>query len=648
MELNARAREYGVETEFYDARGELRRVSPQTLDAILRGMTPPPARRLVDGPIVMRRGAESPPRLRHEAAMPIDFAVYRDGPDGLHETARAHAGRWPFSVLRFANGVYRLKLVDARGERDEVPLIVAPQRAYGGAFDRVWIVAVQLYSLRSAVNWGIGDFGDLMALMRWAARAGAAGIGVNPLHALFDDHPADCSPYSPSSRLFLNPLSIHVPSAPGYSGEFIPDLERRAAALRDRDLVDYPAVAELKWSGLRAAFAGFLAQGAPAERREFEAFGREGSGLVSRYACFEFLRRRFASPWWQWPEEWRRPDDEKLRKLRNGGAAEEIAYFEYLQWVADRQLCACRMLASELGMPVGLYLDVAVGVKADGFDAWNYQTAIARNLSVGAPPDLLNTAGQDWGLAGFSPAGLEATLFQPFRDMLAAAMRHAGAIRLDHVLGLQRLYLVPAGHSPRDGTYVRMPLDALLALVAAESQVHRCVVIGEDLGTVPEGFRERLSDHGIWCYRVMLFERDGGGGFLPPDRYAADALVTFNTHDLPTFAGWRDRHDLEVKRRLGLDPGESDEERGRSLMRLEEVAPGQGGGFGRVVDFLARTPCRLLTLALEDLLGVKDQPNIPGTIDQYPNWRRKLPLELEAFDTKLDLGPYHPALDRRR
>jgi len=640
MDLNARALEYGLETDYIDARGALRGVAPETLEAVLRVMPPRPAHRLVDGPLVLGAGAASAPTLREDAALPVDFAVYRDQPDGLHEVARARSERWPFSAGQFGTGVYRVRLVDARGERDEATLVVAPQRAFGGDFDRVWIAAVQLYSLRSQSNWGIGDFGDLMAVMRWAAQAGAAGVGLNPLHALFDDHPADCSPYSPSSRLFLNPLYIDVSRAPCFAPDFIADLDQRLATLRQAELVDYRAVAELKWSGLRQAFARFVDHGAPADRVDFAAFRREGAGTLFRFACFEVLRRRFAAPWWQWPQQWRQPDDDRLQGLRDGDDAGEIAFVEFLQWVADRQLRRCRELASELGMPVGLYLDVAVGVKSDGFDAWNSPTAIMRDLSVGAPPDLLNTAGQEWGLAVFSAAGLEATLFQPFRDLLTAAMRHAGAIRLDHVLGLSRLYLVPAGHSPAQGVYVRMPLEALLAVIAIESQAHRCVVVGEDLGTVPAGLRERLSETGIWCYRVMVFERDGEGAFLPPDRYATGALVTFNTHDLPTFSGWHSGHDLRVKRDLGLDPGESDEERARSLRRFEQAVAREGrmGGFEQAIGFLARTPSRLLALALEDLLEVKDQPNIPGTIDQYPNWRRKLPIGVEDFGTVLNPG----------
>ena len=432
MESTIKARDYGVETEYIDARGERRVVSGETIDLVLQSLTPPPRHAVVDGTLVMRPGVPPSPRVRDAAAMPLDWVVYRDEVDGLREIARARSGRWPFSAAQWPAGVYRVKLVDANGERDEVPLVVAPQQAFAGEFARVWVLAVQLYGLRSQGNWGIGDFGDLLEVVRRAARAGAAGIGLNPLHVLFDDHPADCSPYSPSSRLFLNPLYIDVSRVPGFAAADVSGLKDRLAALLQAEFVDYRAVAELKWSSLRAAFARFMAAGASDERAAFAEYRRDAGKTLVRFACFEFLRHSSAAPWWDWPPQWREPDDDRLQALHDGEAADAIAYFAFLQWIADRQLCQCRELARELKMPIGLYLDVAVGVKMDGFDAWNAPSAIARQLSVGAPPDQLNTAGQNWGLAAFNAAGLEATLYQPYRDMLAAVMRHAGAIRLDH------------------------------------------------------------------------------------------------------------------------------------------------------------------------------------------------------------------------
>jgi 4-alpha-glucanotransferase len=372
--------------------------------------------------------------------------------------------------------------------------------------------------------------------------------------------------------------------------------------------------------------------------------------MRARFACFEVLRHKFQKPWWDWPEPWRQPDEARCAALRQGKDSAAIEFVEFVQWIADRQLRHCRDLAAGLGMKVGLYLDVAVGVQSDGFDAWNEQAAISRHLAVGAPPDALNTAGQNWGLAGFNAAGLLMTSFAPFREMLRASMRYAGAIRLDHVLGLKRLYLVPHGFAANNGVYVQMPFEALLAATAQESVAHRCVVIGEDLGTVPEGFREQMADWGIWSYLVMMFERDDRGAFRGLDHYAANALVTINTHDLSTYAGWRSFSDLKLKRSLGIDPGESDDARWHALAMLTDTLRHHGihrHDLYAVTEFLARTKSRLLAISLEDLLGVIDQPNIPGTVDEHPNWRRCLPLAVGDITAAIDAAALKVATQQR-
>jgi 4-alpha-glucanotransferase len=314
-------------------------------------------------------------------------------------------------------------------------------------------------------------------------------------------------------------------------------------------------------------------------------------------------------------------------------------FVEFLQWCADEQLRGCADLAASLGMPIGLYLDVAVGVRSSGFDAWLEQAAVARELSVGAPPDLLNTAGQDWDLAGFNPVGLERQCFEPFREMVRASFRYAGAVRLDHVLGLQRLYLIPKGVAAHSGSYVAMPIDAMLAVIAQESHSARAVVIGEDLGTVPDGFRDKMAEWGLFSYRVMLFERGGDGSFLPADAYSPNALATFSTHDLPSFAGWRSSHDLTTKHQLGIDPGETRGARGAACEMLAARLRSDGidnSSFVGVVEFLSRSPSRLLAVALEDIVGVLDQVNVPGTVHEHPNWRRRLPISLERLVDKFD------------
>jgi 4-alpha-glucanotransferase len=547
-------------------------------------------------------------------------------------------------------GVHRAWLTDATSLIEEVPVIVAPQRAFAGDFDRGWLLAIQLYGVRSMRNWGMGDFTDLEHLIELARDLGADGIGLNPLHALFDDRPGDCSPYSPNSRLFLNPLYIDVERIPELPSRALAESAETTPRLRQSETVDYVAVAGLKWRALRSAFVAFKTKASAGRKEDFAKFRAERGALLSHFACFEVLRHKFKTPWWEWPAEWRQPDDGKCAKLRDGADASEIEFVEFVQWNADRQLAACSALADHLGMRVGLYLDIAVGVQSNGFDAWNEQEAISRHLGVGAPPDPLNTAGQDWGLAGFNATGLEQRSFEPFRQMLQASMRHAGAVRLDHVMGLKRLYLVPRGFGAADGVYVPMPFEAMLAVTAMESVANRCVVIGEDLGTVPEGFRDRTRDWGIWSYLVMMFERDDQGAFLGIDHYLPDALVTFNTHDLSTYAGWRSFGDLKLKRSLGIDPGESDDARWHALAMLDNALRHHGiehNTLYAVTEFLARTKSRLMAIALEDLLGVLDQPNVPGTVDEHPNWRRRMPLAVDEIVSAIDVARLRKATRER-
>ncbi len=631
MDVYADARARGLVPDFFDARGEHRLTRPDALQEILDALPPHEAPRHVRGAIILRPEANTDVALADDAhGLSWRLVVgERTIADGVVENTLS-------LPPDLAIGTYRLELLAGQTVVERAPVVVSPQRAFSGSFDRVWLLTVQLYSLTSARNWGIGDFSDLARLIEIVAPLGCAGIGLNPLHALFDDHPGDCSPYAPNSRLFLNPLYIDLDAVPECASE----LEDRGEIAREKNgpLIDYPAVAQRKLAALRRAFATFTDRAAAERRAAFARFRRDRGMLLQRFACFEVLRKRFDAPWWQWPEQWRRPDDARVRRHRDSADRDEIEFVEFVQWCAHDQLERCAELAAARGMKVGLYLDIAVGVQSGGFDAWAFQDAIARNLAVGAPPDLLNVAGQDWGICGFTGSGLLATGFEPFREMLRGSMRYAGAIRLDHILGLNRLYLVPSGFSPRDGAYVEMPLQALFAVIAQESQANTCVIVGEDLGTVPEGFRDTMTDWGIFSYRVMLFERDHDGSFLPADRYAANALVTFNTHDLASFSGWRSSHDLATKRALGLDPGESDDARRHAHWALQERLRAHGisrHDFLGVVQFLSDTPSRMLAIALDDILELADQPNIPGTIDEHPNWRRRLPVDIEDVAGRL-------------
>jgi 4-alpha-glucanotransferase len=508
-----------------------------------------------------------------------------------------------------------------------------PKAAFAGRFERAWGLAVQLYGVRSTRNWGHGDFTDLGQLLEVAAAQGAAAVGVNPLHALFDDQPERPSPYSPNSRLFLNPLYIDVERIPFFPGLRTAGLHDRVAALRECELIDYAGVTTAKFAALRIAHDAFRRSAEANQREAFTTFCQARAPALSRFACFEWLRRQQAGPWWEWPVAWRVPDDTALMDLRRDHG-DEMEFYEFVQWTAHLQLAACAHRARRLGMPIGLYLDIAVGVDPAGFDAWNDQTAILREFAIGAPPDLFNPDGQNWGLAGFNTVGLIAEDFAPFRAMLASSMQYAGAIRLDHVLGLKRLYLIPTGIAADAGIYVRLPFERLLDVVVKESRAHSCIVIGEDLGTVPEGLRETLSKWGIWRYHVLIFERAPDGSFLSPPAYARDALVTNSTHDLPTFAAWCGGADLQLRQSLGLGPGETAAERAQARSALSNALAQQGLAplrFRSVVEFMSVTPARLLMLSAEDILGLTEQPNVPGTTVEHPNWRRRLPVDVADF-----------------
>jgi 4-alpha-glucanotransferase len=512
--------------------------------------------------------------------------------------------------------------------------VPTPRLAYQGDGRRGWILAVQLYGVRSQRNWGHGDFTDLGALLELIADLGGAGIGLNPLHAQFYDRTGSGSPYSPNSRLFLNPLYIDVAAVDEFDADAAASLMADIDRLRAATLVDYGAAARVKLAALRGAYRAFVATGSEVRRRDFEEYRQARGVALERFSAFEMLRGRFLGPWWDWPEQWREPSEAALHDLRRHDS-DELGFHQFLQWNAERQLQKCRDIARRRSLSIGLYLDTAIGVDPAGADAWMNQNAVLRGLSVGAPADQFNPAGQDWGLTVYNPHGLAAERFEPFRAMLRAAMHYAGAIRIDHVLGLMRIFVIPHGSSARQGTYLRMPFEAMLDVVAEESNCWRCITIGEDLGTVPEGFRATLSAWGIWSYLVMLFERTGDGSFRRPADYPERAIATLNTHDMPTYAGWMSGHDLATKRAIGVDPGETDHQRDAARTAMTAAVAGTTGneriGFEDVVGFLATAPTRLVSIAIEDVLGVADQVNIPGTVEEHPNWRRRWPVLLEQL-----------------
>ena len=547
------------------------------------------------------------------------------------------------------------------------PLIVGPSRCYIPESmergRRCWGLAIQLYALRSSRNWGVGDFGDLIALAKAAAEAGAAFIGLNPLHARHLCRPDEASPYAPSSRLFLDAVYIDVEAiddvatcAEARAAIADPEFQSQVAAARNERLVNYPAVTALKLRILELLFCEFRQHAGDvndARHIEFRAFCSRGGEPLARFAEFEVLRFHLRGAggqtpgWHEWPQEFHDPSGAGMAQFRRD-AAEHIAFQMYLQWVAAIQLEVAAKAASTAGMSIGLYRDLAVGAAQDSAEAWSEQVLFAQGISVGAPPDMLNRQGQTWGLPPWNPRVLARLGYAPFRRLLAANMRNAGALRIDHVMALTRLFWIPQGFSGADGGYVQSNFDDLAVIVALESIRNRCMVIGEDLGSVPDGLRERLRERGFLSYRVMVYERhwNGDGRFCLPEEYPQQSLATVATHDMPTMTSYWQGNDIAQRSALGMFPDQqqcNDErtrrhaERAGLLRLLADIGLplADPADPANVVSSLhvaiARTHSMIAVVQLDDLIGESDPINIPGTHREYPNWQRKQTLPLESI-----------------
>ena len=446
---------------------------------------------------------------------------------------------------------------------------------------RAWGFGLNLYGLRSGRNWGIGDFSDLTKFVRWSAHIGADTVGVNPLHALHYVEPEAASPYSPTSRYFLSPLYIDIEAVPELSSaapaaaalrERIASepFARTLAELRATTHVAYARVARAKWSALGALYEIFRSERG-ARERAFRAFVERGGVRLERFAIYEALTERFTTGegrvrgWLTWPEEFRNPENDAVRTWA-AHMRRRVEYFKYLQWLASEQLALAADAAREL--TIGLYLDVAVGVDVNSADVWSDLGAYVLDETIGAPPDPLGPYGQNWGLPPLDPLVMLHEDGAAFSELLRANMAHAGALRLDHVMALLRLFRIPRGKSPADGAYVAYPFDELIAFARIESERRRCLIVGEDLGNVPDGFRDRMERERIFSYRLLLFEREDDGRFRPPAAYPALALATGTTHDVPTLLGWLIGRDIEVREGIGIMSSEAARD-AQSFRRLD-------------------------------------------------------------------------------
>ena len=545
-----------------------------------------------------------------------------------------------------------------------------PQRCYmpfNSDSEKIWGLAVQLYSLRSNQNWGIGDFTDLVTVIELAAQQGASFVGLNPLHALYYSNPSHISPYSPNSRCFLNTLYIDVASVPLFNQDLATqslvssnDFQRELTRVRESELVDYEKVAQLKYRALTLLYQAFKrlqeSDASNAMVKDFQSFKQRGGKLLAEYATYEALYRHFrqdnnnAWGWPDWPTAYHQPTTTAVKNFQHA-YRDDIDYFIYLQWLADSQLMDAKQSAKSEGLSIGLYLDIAVGSDRCGADVWSNQSLHLCNVSIGAPADELNLLGQNWGLPPLNPIALDKQNFKYIQSLLTYTMRYAGAVRIDHVLGLFRQYWIPKHAINNQGNYIRFPFDKLLQLVVLESQRHQCLVIGEDLGTVPDGFTEKIQSKGLLSYAVLVFERWSSGLFKRPSAYSQHSIVASSTHDTATLCGWWQDQDLVWRKKLNQFPSKEiemvererrAEDRKRLIAALDDANVFDDNPISiekdtdkaitkAVLALLARSASQLQVLPIEDALRLIDPVNIPGTIDQHPNWQRKLPMTLNSL-----------------
>ncbi|WP_190021072.1 4-alpha-glucanotransferase [Streptomyces hiroshimensis] len=615
-------------------------------------------RRLLPATVVLRAGRGALPALPPGTEMCVETengdVVVLDPAAGA--AAGAAGGALPL-------GTHLLRAHAPDGRSAAAPLIVAPDRLPapprpGHGF------LVQLYSLLSARSWGMGDLGDLAALAEWSGRTfGTDFVQVNPLHAAVPGAggaPTDPSPYRPSSRRFPDPVHLRVEDVPefglltGERRERAGRLLGRAAALRAAvlhkgELIDRDAVWEVKRRALELVHAVPLG---PARQAAYEAFRAEQGSALDDHSTWCALAEVHGPDWRAWPAGLRDPRSAGTARARADLAA-RIGFHSRLAWLTDEQLAAAQRTARAAGMRIGLVHDLAVGVHPSGADTWAQQDAFAAGMSVGAPPDAFSPRGQDWGLPPWRPDALEASGYRPYRELLRGLLRHAGGLRIDHVMGLFRLWWVPEGAEPTQGAYVRYDPEAMLGVLALEAHRAGAAVVGEDLGTVEPGVREALAERGVLGTSVLWFERDYAAGEaapLQPGQWRAGCLATATTHDLPSTAARLTGDHVALRHRLGLLTRPLDEERQedarevgewlelfRRLGLLPEGPCDEETAVLAVHRYLLLTPARLVGVWLPDAVGDRRPQNLPGTWDQYPNWRLPVagpdgrPLSLEEL-----------------
>lgn len=565
--------------------------------------------------------------------------------------------------------------------------IITPERCFQPSQfqqQKQWGVSVQLYGVKSEQNWGIGDFADLGRLVRYLAAQGADFVGLNPIHALYPAMPGSASPYSPSSRRWLNIIYLSVPLLPGYgqcqqTAALVnaPQFQLQLSQQRQQGWVDYSAVMQLKLPALKTLFHWFCEQQAqqPALSAAFANFKQQGGASLRQLALYDALHLHLISQdphawgWPNWPTQYQQADSEAVQAFA-ALHQDDIEFFSYLQFCAQQQLEQVQQQAKDAGMLLGLYRDLAVGVSEASTEIWANPDLYCRNASVGAPPDILGPKGQNWGLPPMLPYQLFRQAYRPMIELFRANMQDSGALRIDHVMALLRLWWVPKGaQSAGEGAYVYYPIMDLLGILALESQRQQAVVIGEDLGTVPDGIFELLQQFGMYSYRIFFFAQAEDGGFISTAHYPVQAMSALTTHDMPTLIGFWHCSDLKLGLQLGLYtedmlPGLY-ADRHQAKQRILDSLHGHQAlpadyprsvehlAMDRTLNFalqqhLAKGSCQLLCLQLEDWLEMTEPVNVPGTSDEYPNWRRKLSMTLEQLEAQAHLASHLQNLTQSR
>ena len=663
-QLEILASRAGLAVDWIDANGRPQKVAPAVLRSVLTGLGHPASTtQEIDASLLQLQEVQQtrhlPPMLTADVGVAVDLARYfePETPCEIHleDGSRLNLKLDAKSMLP---GLVPVGYQHVSIDGQQFTLAVAPARCYsvGDAVDnpipRAWGLSVQLYSLRRPGDGGFGDTQALEDLARVAGERGSDALAISPLHAMFSSDTQRYSPYSPSSRLFLNSLY----AAPG---AILGERAVRAAIdstglaaefkhLEEQALIDWPVAAEAKHRLLQALYEGFV-QGEHPLHADFSSFRHAGGEALENHCRFEAIQeargaKGEALDWREWPEQWRDPRSAALAEVAEETAG-RIGFFAFCQWLITRCLERAQAAARGSGMSIGLIADLAVGADGGGSQAWSRQDELLASLTVGAPPDILNRTGQGWGISAFSPEGLVRNGFRAFIEMLRANFAHAGGLRIDHVMGLQRLWVIPNGASPADGAYLYYPVDDLLRLLTLESHRHQAIVLGEDLGTVPEGLQEKLIARSILGMRVLLFEQDNTH-FKSILDWPDNALATTSTHDLPTLNGWWHGRDIDWNARLGLTDASSEidwrRHREREREGLRRVLAEDPQNFreeshetDQVLDasvrFLGHTRAPLVLLPLEDALGIEQQANLPGTINTHPNWSRRLPGYSEAL-----------------